>query len=335
MTGTARRSTLGWAFVAVLALALGGLALALADQGVNRARTDTHHDIPSAADELPIPSGAIFGAREQLAADSSAGGGPDLWSFTRVGPAVRVQHWIVTPSAVSSQPASLCTSPPVGPLYAAVASWPGVSRALVLAAERSDFIVIQVRRAVPPFVMIAHARTPALPLKTGDTRSIFVDRDRRGYAELIVVDRPATEAGVMRIRVLKGETNFQSVAREVSLDKANSWPRSEWNLVVGGVDSMSGDLLFISGTQPTRTGKIEIHALLSSRGYQGYGLQLPIDSPEGTGVGWSYVLAHGHGGTPFLYGIDPTTHRLIRFPLSQSAPVNRSTDRRHTSSPGR
>lgn len=98
MTGTARRSTLGWAFVAVLALALGGLALALADQGVNRARTDTHHDIPSAADELPIPSGAIFGAREQLAADSSAGGGPDLWSFTRVGPAVRVQHWIVTPS---------------------------------------------------------------------------------------------------------------------------------------------------------------------------------------------------------------------------------------------
>jgi hypothetical protein len=303
-----RRAGLGWTLVAVLALGLGGLALALAHRGVNRAL--------SAAGALAIPSPAILGSGAQLAADSSADGGSDLWSFSRVGSSLRVQRWTVTPSAVSPHPASLCASPPTGVLHAAVASWPKASRrALVLAAEQGDFIVVQVRRAVPPFVVLAHARTPALPLAAGDTRSIFIDSDRSGYADLIVVDRPATTAGVMRIRVLQGAARFQSITRDVKLGKANAWPTPKWDLVVGGVNSMSGDLLFISRAQPTRSGKTEVHALLSSKGYDGYGTQRAIDSPARANANWSYTLAHGSSDTPILYGIDRATRRLKRFPL--------------------
>jgi hypothetical protein len=155
-----------------------------------------------------------------------------------------------------------------------------------------------------------------LPLAAGDTRSLFVDTDRGGYAELIVVDRPATATGKMRIRVLRGESRFRSVTRDVQLGAANSWPLPKWDLTVGGVDSTSGDLLFISRMQPTRSGKIEVHALLSSKGYNGYGTQRPIGSPEGAGVGWSYAVAHGFSdGVPILYGIDPATRQLMRFPL--------------------
>lgn len=316
MAGTARRSVSGWVLVAVLALILGGVALSLANRGVNRARNVARPDVPFTARALPIPSRAILDAGEQFAADSSAGGGSDLWSFTRAGATLSVQRWRVTPSAVSPQPASLLTSPPAGLLHVAVASWPGTpQRALVLTVEQGDFIVVQVRRAVPPFVILTQARTPALPLRAGDIRSVFADTDRRGYAELIVVDRPAMAAGVMRIRVLKGETHFHSVTRDVQLGTTNSWPRPEWNLIVGGVDSMSGDLLFISRAQPTQTGKTEIHTLLSSDGYNGYGTQTPIDSPEGAGVGLIYALGHNPDDAPVLYGIDPATRRLMHFSL--------------------
>lgn len=120
----------------------------------------------------------------------------------------------------------------------------------------------------------------------------------------------------MRIRVLNGETRFRSVTRDVRQGGPNSWPDAAWNLAVGGVDSMSGDLLFISREQPTRTGKTEIHTLLSSRDYNGYGTQRPIDNPEGSGANWSYVLAHGPDNAPLLYGIDAATHRLMRFLLT-------------------
>jgi hypothetical protein len=315
MSDSSRRSALGWAFVAVLALVLGGVALSLADRGVDRASKTAHLTVPGIADASPIPPRAILGTGELFAADSSAGGGPDLWSFTRVGATLHVQRWTVTPSTVTSQPASLCTSPPAGRLYVAVASWPGASRRVfVFAAERRGSLVVQVRSAAPSCAVLAHARTPALPLRIGDTRAIFAGKDSRGYAELIVVDRPTTTAGVMRIRVLKGEAGFHSVTRDVQLGGANSWPRSKWNVAVGGVNSASGDLLFISEKQPTRTGKIEVHTLLSSRDYSGYGTQIPIDSPEGAGD-WSYVLAHNLDGAPVLYRIDPITRQLMRFTL--------------------
>jgi hypothetical protein len=185
----------------------------------------------------------------------------------------------------------------------------------MLATQQGRSIVVQVRRTVPPFAILAQARTPALPLKAGDARSVFVDGDARGSAELIVVDRSATVAGVMRIRVLTGTTGFHSMISDVQLKGANSFPVSAWNLLVGGVNSVTSDLLFISRTQPTTTGKIEVHALLSASGYHRYGTQTPIDSPEGAGVDWSYALAHGPGGAPVLYGIDLARRRLMLFSL--------------------
>jgi len=119
----------------------------------------------------------------------------------------------------------------------------------------------------------------------------------------------------MRIRVLTGTTGFHSMISDVQLKGINSFPASAWNLLVGGVNSVTSDLLFISRTQPTTSGKIEIHTLLSASGYHGYGTQAPINSPEGTGVDWSYALAHDSGGAPILYGIDLTGRLLMRFSL--------------------
>jgi hypothetical protein len=312
---TPTRSRLGWSLVAVLALILGGTALTLARQGANQARKPTVAQ-SSPGERLPIPRQALLVPGEQFATDSSAAGGSDLWAFARVGSGLRVQRWLVSTSAISPQPASRITSPLAGILNVAVASWGGTSRrALVLTAQQGDSIVVQIRRAVPPFVILAHARTPVLPLRAGDVRSVFVDGNSRGSAELIVVDRPATAEGVMRIRVLTGETGFHAVIRDVQLRATNSWPVLAWNLVVGGVDSMAGDLLFISRTQRTTSGKIEVHALLSLDTYNGYGTQVPIDSPEGAGVDWSYALAHGPGGVPVLYGIDSAHRWLMRFSL--------------------
>lgn len=313
VTDTPTRSRLGWSLVAVLALILGGAALTLAGKGADQARKPAV--VRSLTEKrLPIPRQALLVPGEQFATDPSAAGGPDLWTFARAGPRLRVQRWLVTTSAILPQPASLIAAPPVGRLNVAVASWRGV-QTLVFATQQGRSIVVQIRRAVPPFAILVQARTPALPLGPGDVRSVFADGDAQGFAELIVVDRPATTSGVMRIHVLKGETGFQSVARDVQLGASNSWPRPKWNVAVGGVDSVSGDLLFISEAQPTRSGKIEVHALLSSHSYYGYGTQVPIDSPEGAGVGWSYVLAHNPGHVPILYGVDPIIRRLMRFTL--------------------
>jgi hypothetical protein len=311
---TPTHSRLGWSLVALLALILGGASLTLASEGANEARKPAVAQ-SSPGERLPIPRRAFLVPGEQFATDSSAAGGADLWAFARVGSGLRVQRWQVTSSAISPQPASLMTSPPAGSLNVAVAPWRGTRQALVLATQQGRSIAVQVRRAVPPFAILGQARTPTLPLQAGDVRSVFVDSDARGSADLVVVDRPATVAGAMRIRVLRGETDFQSVTRDVQLGTTNSWPRPEWNLVVGGVDSMSDDLLFISQTQPTQTGKIEVHALLSASGYHGYGTQTPINSPEGSGVDWSFALAHGYGGVPVLYGIDLTSRLLMRFSL--------------------
>jgi hypothetical protein len=310
VTDTSTRSGLGWALVVVLALILGSSALVLARRGANRSRN------PAAAETLPIPRQALLVPGEHFATDSFVAGGSDLWTFTRAGSGLRVQRLVVTASAISPQPASLITSPPAGILNVAVVSWRGGSqRALVLTAQQGHLIVVQVRRAVPPFVILAQARTQALPLGADDVRSVFVGGNIRGSAELIVVDRPATAAGVMRIRVLTRETGFHSVIRDVQLGATNSYPVSAWNLVAGGVNSMAGDLLFISRKESTASGKIEVHALLSSAGYRAYGTQVSIDSPEGAGVDWSYALAHSPGGAPVLYGIDLARRWLMRFSL--------------------
>lgn len=320
MTSTDRRSALGWILVPLLILILGGVALSLASRGADRARREANLHPPSAVTALPIPPQAILGAREQFAANASSAGGRDIWSFTRARNGLRVQRWIVTQSKVSPQIASRCPSPPQGTLHVAVSSWPGASQGvLVLTAEQGDFLAVQVRRAVPPFAMLMHARTPALPLSPGHVRSIFAGQDRRGYADLVVVDRPMTTGGVMRIRVLSGKTHFRSVVRDVRHGGFNSWPVAVWNLAVGGVDSTSGDLLFISRDQPTRTAKTEVHTLLSSHNYNGYGTQTAIDNPEGVGVNWSYVLVHGPDNMPLLYGIDGAAHRLMRFRLRSTS----------------
>jgi hypothetical protein len=314
VTDTPTRSRLGWSLVAVLALIVGGVSLTLATKGAKRAHEAAVAQ-SSPGERLPIPRSALLVPGGQFATDSSAAGGADLWAFARAGSGLRVQRWLVATLAISPQPASLIASPPAGRLTVAVASWSGTRQALVLTAQQGDSIVVQVRRAIPPFVMLAHARTPALPLGVGDVRSVFVDGDSRGSAELIVVDRPTTAAGVMRIRVLTGERGFQSVVHDVHLRATNAWPVPAWNLAVGGVNSIAGDLLFISRTEPTTTGEIEVHALLSADTYHGYGTQMPIDSPEGAGVDWSYALAHGPGGAPILYGIDSAHRWLMRFPL--------------------
>jgi hypothetical protein len=313
VTSTSTSSRLGWSLVALLVLILGGAALTLASRGANRARE------PFAAqnlhgEQLRIPPQTSLVPGEQFATDSSVAGGSDVWAFARIGSRLRVQRWLVTTSSISPQPASLITSPPSGSLNVAVAHWKA-HQVLIFAAPQDHSIVVQVRRIVPPFTMLAKIRTPALPLKVGDVRSIFIDSEARGSAELIVVDRPTTVTGVMHIRVLTGTTDFHSMISDVQLTGINSFPASAWNLVVGGVDSVTGDLLFISRTQPTTSGKIEVHALLSSAGYHGYGTQTPINSPEGTGVHWSYALAHGPSGVPVLYGIDLTSRLLMRFLL--------------------
>jgi hypothetical protein len=313
MTDASIQSRLGWSSVVVLALVLGGVALALARHGADRARRPTVAQ--SSTNELPLPRGMVFAPGEQFATDSSADGGGDLWTFVRAGSSLRVQRWSVASSGISPQRASLIVSPPAGHLKVAVASWPGAKQALVLAAQQGRSVVVQVRRAVPPFAILAQAHTPAMSLKTGDVRSVFVDRSGRRSVELIVVDRPAKVTGVMRIRVLAGRPGFHAVTSGVQLKGVNSFPVAAWNLVVGGVNSATGDLLFISRTGPTSSGKIEVHALLSSAGYRGYGVQTPIDSPEGSGVDWSYALAHEPDGTPVLYGVDLASHLLMRFPL--------------------
>lgn len=314
MTDTSIHSRLGWSLVAVLALILGGAALTLASKGADRARQPAVARGLSGG-RLPIPRQALLVPGEQFATDSSAGGGSDLWTFARAGSRLRVQRWLVTTSAISPQSASLMTSPPAGSLNVAVASWRGVRQALVLTTQEGRSIVVQVRRSVPPFAVLAHVRTPALPLRVGDVRVVFVDEDTRGSADLIVVDRPATAAGVMRIRVLTGTTGFHAIVSDLRLKGINSFPVSAWNLLVGGVNSVTSDLLFISRMQPTTSGKIEVHALLSSADYHGYGVQAPINSPEGAGVDWSYALAHDSGGAPVLYGIDLTGRLLMRFSL--------------------
>jgi hypothetical protein len=314
MTDTHTRSRLGWSLVVVLALTLGGAALDLASRGANRAHNTT--SIQSLAGQrLPIPSQALLVPGEQFATDSSTAGGSDLWAFGRVKSGLRVQHWRVNASTISPEPASLITSPPAGNLTVAVVPWREDRRALALVTQRGHSVAVQIRRYVPPFTVLARARTPVLPLTAGSTRSIFADGGARGPVRLIVVDRPVNVGGVMRIRVLTSATNFHSITRDVRLVGSNSFPIAAWNLVAGGVNSFTGDLLFISRRLSTSTGETEVHALLSSKKYNGYGTQTPIDNPEGAGGDWGYVLAHAPGGVPVLYGIDLTSRSLMRFLL--------------------
>lgn len=307
---------LKWALVALLALVLGGTALDLASKGTKDARR------PSAAQAFPgerfaIPPGVPLGRDGQFLLASSGPRTSSLWTLVQRGASLRVQQWLIGASTVSQLGVFQIASPPAADLMAArIVSWQ-TRKALMLASLAGRSVIVQVRQAVPPYTVLTQKRTPRLGLAAGSVRSVFVDSaPHSGVTKLIVVDRPVRTAGSMRIRVLTSTTDFQSIVTDVHLFGVNSFPATNWSLVVGGINSPSGDLLFISRTQHTATGKIEVHALLSRKEYHGYGTQMPLGPAEGSGVSWSYVIVPArNGAAATLYGIDPIKRLLMRFPL--------------------
>lgn len=307
---------LKWALAALLALVLGGAALDLANKGADNARRLSALQAFS-GERFAIPSGTLLSEDGCFLTDSSASGDSSLWVLVRRGRSLRIQRWLVGASGVSPQRSFRMTSPPPGGLTAAgLVPWRTTGKALVLSSLQDHSVIVQIRQAAPPYTVLTQTRTPTLGLATGSVRSAFIDGAPHGVAKLIVVDRPARTAGSMRIRVLTATNNFQSIMTDVRLSGVNSFPAAAWSLVVGGVNSPSGDLLFISRTKHTATGKIEVHALLSRKKYSGYGTQMPIGPTEGSGVNWSYALAPArNGAVAILYGIDPVKRLLMRFPL--------------------